>query len=48
MRFPININFPRICLKPKDYVLVAKKGVALTKFESLSKELNLLLKKIEK
>ena len=48
MRSLININFPRICLKPKDYVLVAKKGVALTKFESLSEELNLLLKKIEK
>ena len=48
MRSLIDINFPRICLKPKDYVLVAKKGVALTKFESLSEELNLLLKKIEK
>ena len=40
--------FSKTCVSVKDYVIVAKKGILSEKFDSLQKELKLLLKKIEK
>ena len=47
IRSLIEKNFSETLIFTKDYVIVAKKGVLIEKFDSLYEELKVLLKKIE-